>query len=501
MKGVGVLAVTVLSSLSQALCAPAGDAVDRLKACAQFEGMERLKCVDELLGEMIEKPNSTQPQGTDWIISETTSPVDYSPQIAALMTARASSQDAPSSLAIHCRNQRTELIISTTGSWKPATEGEVKVVYRINEEPSVEQRWKPAERGRSLAFPGDVVRFLRSIPDGGQFLVRVYAGKSPPYETTFTLAGLDPVRRKIAAACNWPGGGAVLAATTAVVEHVTAATPVPAPERKANNKDRSNHAETVLRGDAEKTAPASPNNTDHLVALLMARPEIKSVSDLTRKTIEIDDRQTASNNNVQTAIVAAGAAEVELSNSQTKAVDRLARLDPAGDATAKSDTPSAKIANSAPEAAAAIPSSRTIREQVAAATALAERVTVSTAVRAPEPSDADVSSPNKIDNLVALLMARPEIKSVSDLTSKTIAIDDKHSASVRNVRTAIVAAGASEVELIGIRTKAINVLISGAVPAAVLALVSPEAADAFPDIAGFKILRIPLSPRPERQPQ
>jgi len=358
--------VTVLSSLSQALCAQAGDAVDRLKACAQFEGMERLKCVDELLGEMVEKPDSTQPQGTNWIISETTSPVDYRPQIAALTTARASSQDAPSSLTIQCRAQRTELIISTKGSWKPATGGEVKVVYRNNEEPSVEQRWRSAETGRSLAFPGDVVRFLRLIPDGGQFLVRVYAGKSPPYETTFQLAGLDPVRRKIAAACNWPGGGAVVAATTAVVEHVTAATPVPAPERKANNKDRSNHAETVLRGDAEKTAPASPNNTDHLVALLMARPEIKSVS---------------------------------------------------------------------------------------------------------------------------------------DLTSKTIAIDDKHSASVRNVRTAIVAAGASEVELIGIRTKAINVLISGAVPAAVLALVSPEAADAFPDIAGFKILRIPLSPRPERQPQ
>jgi len=80
----------------------------------------------------------------------------------------------------------------------------VKVVYRINEEPSVEQRWKAAETGKSLAFPGDVVRFLRSMPDTGQILVRVYAGKSPPYESTFQLVGLDPVRRKIAAACNWP---------------------------------------------------------------------------------------------------------------------------------------------------------------------------------------------------------------------------------------------------------------------------------------------------------
>jgi hypothetical protein len=203
MKGVSALAVTVLSSLSQAVYAQAGDAVDRLRGCSKYEGMERLKCVDELLQEAA--PDPVQPPGPNWIISETTSPVDYRPQIAALTTARASSsQDAPSSLAIHCRAQRTELIISTTGSWKQATDGEVKVVYRINEEPSVEQRWRPAEAGRSLAFRGDVVRFLRSMPDGGQILVSVYVGKSPPYESTFKLAGLDPVRRKIAAACNWP---------------------------------------------------------------------------------------------------------------------------------------------------------------------------------------------------------------------------------------------------------------------------------------------------------
>jgi hypothetical protein len=204
MKGKGALALTVLSSLSQDVCAQAGDAVDRLKACSRFEGMERLKCVDELLQEMAEPPAPAQPRSPNWIISETTSPVDYRPQITALTMAPASSQDAPSSLAIHCRARRTELTISTTGSWKQATDGEVKVVYRINEEPSVEQRWRGAETGRSLAFPGDVVRFLRSMPDSGQMLVTVYAGKGPPHESTFQLVGLDPVRRKIAAACNWP---------------------------------------------------------------------------------------------------------------------------------------------------------------------------------------------------------------------------------------------------------------------------------------------------------
>jgi hypothetical protein len=202
MKSVGALAVTLLSSLSQAVCAQTGDAVNRLKACSQFEGVERLKCVDELLQEVA--PDSAQPQGPNWIISETTSPVDYRPQITALTTARASSQDALASLAIHCRAQRTELIISTTGSWKQATDGVVKVVYRINQEPPVEQRWRSAETGRSFAFQGDVVRFLRSMPDGGQILVKVYAGRAPPYESTFKLVGLDPVRGKIAVACNWP---------------------------------------------------------------------------------------------------------------------------------------------------------------------------------------------------------------------------------------------------------------------------------------------------------
>ncbi|SHL08959.1 type VI secretion system-associated protein TagO [Bradyrhizobium lablabi] len=202
MKGVAALAVTLLSSLTQVVCVQAGDAVDRLKACSQFEGMARLKCVDELFQEMAPEPAPAQ--GPNWIISETTSPVDYRPQIAALTTTGATSQDAPSSLGIHCRAGRTELIISTTGSWKQASDAEMKVAYAINEEPPVERRWRLTEAGRSLVFQGDVVGLLRSMPDGGRILVRVFAGKSPPSEGTFKLAGLDAVRRKIGTACNWP---------------------------------------------------------------------------------------------------------------------------------------------------------------------------------------------------------------------------------------------------------------------------------------------------------
>jgi hypothetical protein len=158
------------------------------------------------------------------------------------------------------------------------------------------------------------------------------------------LAG-SPSKADAAAGSNTRTIQEQVAAATAVAEQVTAATAVPAPEQKANNTDRSDHSETVLRGDAEKTAPASPNSTDHLVAILMVRPEIKSVSDLTSKIIAIDDRQSASNGSIRTAIAAAGAAEVQLSDSQTKTIDRVI----------SGEVPAAVLTLVSPEAAEGFP--------------------------------------------------------------------------------------------------------------------------------------------------
>ena len=202
MRGIGAVVVAVLSSLGQGATVQVGDAVDRLKECPQIEGLEQPECVERPLRQVVQNPNPAPPPASNWIISETTSPVDYKPQVAALTTARVSSPNAPSSLAIHCRARRTELIVSTAGSWKP--DGDVRVAYKINEEPLVEARWKPEDAGRSVVFLGDVVRLLRSMPDSGQLFVRVQVGRAPPYESTFQLAGIDSVRRKIAAACNWP---------------------------------------------------------------------------------------------------------------------------------------------------------------------------------------------------------------------------------------------------------------------------------------------------------
>lgn len=99
------------------------------------------------------------------------------------------------------------------------------------------------------------------------------------------------------------------------------------------------------------------------------------------------------------------------------------------------------------------------------------------------------------DALVVVLMAGPNVKSVSNLTGKTIAIDDRYSGSIRSVRTAMAAAGALEVQLSKGQITAINRLASNEVPAAVVALVPAGAVDSFPELARFRTFRIPLSPR------
>jgi ABC-type amino acid transport substrate-binding protein len=98
------------------------------------------------------------------------------------------------------------------------------------------------------------------------------------------------------------------------------------------------------------------------------------------------------------------------------------------------------------------------------------------------------------DFLVAIVMAGPDIKSVSDLKGRTIAIDDRYSVSGSTVRTAIVAAGAPQVQLSEGQGTAMNRLSNGEVPAAVVALVTPDVADKFPAFAGYRMFQVPLSP-------
>jgi TRAP-type uncharacterized transport system substrate-binding protein len=140
-----------------------------------------------------------------------------------------------------------------------------------------------------------------------------------------------------------------------------------------------------------------------------------------------------------------------------------------------------------------------------AALAVAEQITNAEAPKAvgqnradesPQSADTTVAVPQKeIGASVALLISRPDVKSPSELKGSNIAIASAQSGIEDDIRSALSAAGATETQLSVSDANPLDRLINGDVKAAVLKLVSPGAAAAFPDIKGFKVLSVPLSPR------
>jgi hypothetical protein len=145
-----------------------------------------------------------QPAHMAWIVSETTSPVDYAPLITAAVNATSSDKEAPNTLAVRCHRGRTELMLRGQEPWRAAQKGDLQVDFGIDDQPVVSQKWSGSPDGTSASYKGDGVGLLRSLPEGARLKISVLDPQGFGHEATFQLTGMDSVRKKIGSACNWP---------------------------------------------------------------------------------------------------------------------------------------------------------------------------------------------------------------------------------------------------------------------------------------------------------
>lgn len=146
---------------------------------------------------------AVRPTGTNWVISETTSPLDYSPLVTASIRSTSRVKDAPSALAVRCRGQHTELVIRTDGSWTATRSSELRVDYQVNDHPAVGLQWILSSDGKTATYRDDPISFLQSLPDGARLKINVADRASSSHEAMFQIDGWDVVRNKIGTACNW----------------------------------------------------------------------------------------------------------------------------------------------------------------------------------------------------------------------------------------------------------------------------------------------------------
>jgi hypothetical protein len=267
-----------------------------------------------------------------------------------------------------------------------------------------------------------------------------------------------------------------VAPAPAPAQQTTAAPPEP--EQKSHNDDVVvvSHSESVPPEDVVKATPAAPDNDNNQASL----PAVDAATDLNIQTL-------------REQLTAAAAAPLPDQKADDQKADNGAQSDrpetiEPGEADKAASAPPNDVAELAPTASAAADSDNsTIRRQVTADIVIAEHV-----MTLRDAEKAASGSPKNSDQLVAVVIARPEINAIADLAGKNVAMDDRFSESSNKVRTAIAAAGALEVQISEGKAKAIDRLIRGEVPAAVLTLLYPETG--FPEFAGYKIFRIPLGP-------
>ena len=172
-----------------------------LRACSLMEHAERLECLEKS-SRKIAPPAAPGPGSDNWVVSETTSPVDYTPIATATASSTGGSDGSSMQLSIHCRGGRTELVI--TGPTVSRSSVDYLISYRINDGQPVQLAAAAPSFGTGAAFTGDVVRLLQSLPEEGDIAVRLSTRNGAAQEGYFLLVGLKMVREKVAAACKWP---------------------------------------------------------------------------------------------------------------------------------------------------------------------------------------------------------------------------------------------------------------------------------------------------------
>jgi hypothetical protein len=192
-----------------ALAQGGSDAMEKLRACSLLAQAQRLECLEKLSRDIAPPPTprpaaSRAPAADNWIVSETTSPLDYTPVAIATASASDGPDGSPLQLSIQCRGGRTELVISGPALTRRAED--YLVSYGVNDgQPVVVATGTPAS-GTGVAVRGDVVRLLASLPDRGEVAFRVTARQGAALEGRYALAGLKVVLERLAVPCKWPVG-------------------------------------------------------------------------------------------------------------------------------------------------------------------------------------------------------------------------------------------------------------------------------------------------------
>ncbi len=230
------LCVAAAAMTSAAALAQSGS--EALSACSLPSYAERMRCLEKLSGDVPSSPPqvaatpaappapapapapappaappaaaaipspmpgpAAAPTAGKWIVSETRSPIDYSP-VAIATAASSTGSDGVLQLSIQCRGGRSEMVIRSAPLMRRAEDHVVS--YAVNDAPPVTVTSGLSSSGSGIALKGDVAGFLMSLPAEGAIAFRVADRQGGTLEGRYDLAGIKALVARLAGPCKWP---------------------------------------------------------------------------------------------------------------------------------------------------------------------------------------------------------------------------------------------------------------------------------------------------------
>jgi hypothetical protein len=222
MRNVAICAT--MASLASAGALAQGTDEARQKLCMLPTYAERMACLDKLAGEapaaplvgvpspaaappkpvlapLTAQPTQAPAPAAGWIVSETRSPIDYSP--VAIATASSSAgPDGVLQLSVQCRGGRSEMVIRSAPLMRRAEDHVVS--YVVNDAPPVTVTSGLSSSGSGIALKGDVAGFLTSLRAEGTIAFRVADRQGATLEGRYDLPGIKAMVARLAGPCKWP---------------------------------------------------------------------------------------------------------------------------------------------------------------------------------------------------------------------------------------------------------------------------------------------------------
>ena len=183
------------------------EVTEKVRACSLLAAtQQRVECLDKLLQDIGESGEGTStsasPVAGNWIVSETVSPIDYTPVIVATASSKATPNSSALQVSIQCRGGRTDVVLSGGALTRRAED--YRVWYRVDDRPKMGLTTGSSSSGIGVAIKDDVVQLLHSLPDEGTVAFSVTVPAGPVSEGRYALPALKAVLNRLTSPCKWP---------------------------------------------------------------------------------------------------------------------------------------------------------------------------------------------------------------------------------------------------------------------------------------------------------